>query len=78
MQTTVAKWGNSNALRLPKAIVNQLYINTGDKVNIDIVDNNIVISPTIKKTNLNAILAKMPEDYKVEEVFQCQYGIEKI
>jgi antitoxin MazE len=78
MQTTISKWGNSQALRLPKAVVNQLYIDTGDVVDIDVKDNNIIIKPIKKKSQLDKLLAKMPDDYQVNEVFDDTQGIEVI
>jgi len=76
MQATISKWGNSNALRLPKSVVNQLYINIGDVVNINIEDDNIIIKPVNKKSQLDKLLAKMPDDYQVSEVFDDTCGIE--
>jgi antitoxin MazE len=78
MQTTISKWGNSQALRLPKAVVNQLYIDTGDVVEIDVKDNNIIIKPIKKKSQLDKLLAKMPDDYQVNEIFDDTQGIEVI
>jgi antitoxin MazE len=78
MQTTISKWGNSQALRLPKAVVNQLYIDTGDVVEIDVKDNNIIIKPIKKKSQLDKLLAKMPDDYQVNEIFDDTQGVEVI
>ena len=35
MQTTIQKWGNSYALRLPKPIINRLGLRVGSRVIID-------------------------------------------
>jgi antitoxin component of MazEF toxin-antitoxin module len=78
MQTTISQWGNSNALRLPKSVVNQLYINIGDKVDIDIKDDNIIIKPLKKKSNLDELLSQMPDNYQAVEVFDDICGQEVI
>lgn len=83
MQTTISKWGNSQALRLPKAVVNQLYIDTGDTVDIAVEDNAIIIKPQLKqKSTLDELLAKVPDDYLtkygISEVFDDTSGIEAI
>ncbi|SMM97679.1 hypothetical protein SPONL_798 [uncultured Candidatus Thioglobus sp.] len=52
MQTTVSKWGNSAGLRLPKSMINQLYISTGDKLDIAIDKGRIVIESIKQQPNL--------------------------
>jgi antitoxin MazE len=34
MRTTIARWGNSTALRLPKAIVDELHLKPGQQVEV--------------------------------------------
>ena len=34
MRTTIARWGNSTALRLPKAIVEELQLKPGQQVEV--------------------------------------------
>jgi antitoxin MazE len=34
MRTTIARWGNSTALRLPKAIVDELQLKPGQQVEV--------------------------------------------
>jgi antitoxin MazE len=69
MQTTIAKWGNSQALRIPKAVINQLHINTGDKVDINTHNKQIIITPIItEKNTLDELLAVMPNEYQANEV----------
>jgi antitoxin MazE len=43
MNTAIVKWGNSNAVRLPKAFVRQLGLHENDKVDISVEGNAIVI-----------------------------------
>ena len=43
METTIQKWGNSQAVRLPKAILDELLLQENDRVEIVAVDDTIVI-----------------------------------
>jgi len=45
MYTTIQKWGNSHAVRLPKAILEMTKIKENDKVEIKVQDGNLIISP---------------------------------
>lgn len=78
MQTTVSKWGNSAGLRLPKSIVNQLQITTGDQLNINVNQGKIIIEPIVKTPSLNELLAQVPSDYQTQEVFADTQGIEAL
>jgi antitoxin MazE len=49
MQTTIAKWGNSQGIRLPKAFLQNIQINENDSVDVSLEDNKIII----KKSSLN-------------------------
>ena len=44
METRLQKWGNSNGIRIPNALLEDLKIKTNDKVNIEKQDDKIVIS----------------------------------
>ena len=43
MNTTICKWGNSNAVRLPKALTDALNLRENDAIQINIEGNAIVI-----------------------------------
>lgn len=45
MQTTIQKWGNSLAVRIPKAFVKEANVAYGTTVNLSIDDGRIVIDP---------------------------------
>ncbi|MGL5363014.1 MAG: AbrB/MazE/SpoVT family DNA-binding domain-containing protein [Bosea sp. (in: a-proteobacteria)] len=45
MKTQVARWGNSTAVRLPKAIVEQLGLQTGQVLEISTSDGAIALQP---------------------------------
>ena len=55
--STVAKWGNSLAIRIPKNIADKINLKEGTAIAIDVSDNNIVITPKKLKYTLEELLA---------------------
>ncbi|PSB14176.1 AbrB/MazE/SpoVT family DNA-binding domain-containing protein [filamentous cyanobacterium CCP1] len=49
MVATVAKWGNSLAIRLPQHLVKQIQLTEGAEVDLVVIDGNLVIKPRIRK-----------------------------
>jgi antitoxin MazE len=45
MQTKIQKWGNSLAVRIPKAFVKEAHVAYGTSVDLSVVDGKIVIDP---------------------------------
>jgi antitoxin MazE len=45
MQTTIQKWGNSLAVRIPKAFVKEARVAYGTTVDLSVDDGKIVIDP---------------------------------
>ena len=57
MHTTVQKWGNSLAVRIPKPFVEETHIASGSEVDLTIDDGKIVIVPQAEpKYNLTELL----------------------
>jgi antitoxin MazE len=46
MQTRVQRWGNSLALRIPKAFADDLGLADDGKVELTLADGKLVVSPT--------------------------------
>jgi antitoxin MazE len=49
MFTKVQKWGNSLALRLPRAFVQETRLSRGAVVNMTVDEGKIVVEPGVKK-----------------------------
>ena len=45
MQTKIQKWGNSLAVRIPKAFVKEAHVAYGTSVDLSVSDGKIVIVP---------------------------------
>ena len=48
MNTTVQKWGNSQGIRIPKYILEEVGLNIDDEVKLQKIDNKIVIEKVEK------------------------------
>jgi antitoxin MazE len=53
MNAVIKKWGNSLALRIPKSFAEELKLGLGSQVSIKLYENNIVITPIVKKKRRN-------------------------
>ena len=45
MVATVARWGNSLAVRIPQHVVKEMQLSEGAEVDLLIIDGNLVIKP---------------------------------
>ncbi len=68
MAATVAKWGNSLAVRIPQHIVKQIQLVEGDEVDLVVVDGNLVIKPRPRRRySLEDLVADItPENLHAE------------
>jgi len=68
MLTTIQKWGNSRAVRIPKALAVEAGLELGTKVEIMSVDGELRIVPVEEEYyDLDELLASVPDDYEPEE-----------
>lgn len=60
MTTTVQKWGNSLALRIPSSVAKDVHLHRGSEVDVAIVEGALVVKPKGKrKFSLNQLLKKI-------------------
>lgn len=67
MYAKIQKWGNSHAIRLPKAILDMVQIKENDNVEIEVKDGNVVIIPYKKHKSLDERIAEYKGDYICSE-----------
>lgn len=80
MTAKISKWGNSQGLRMPKDIMDNLHLQVGDNVNITMLDGKVIIEPIKKELleyDLNELISKIPSDYKISEEFDTIVGKEE-
>ena len=61
MTTTIQKWGNSQAIRIPKSILEALFLAEYDTVELAVVDNSLVVS---KKAGLRRAKKSLEERFE--------------
>ncbi|MBE9201119.1 MULTISPECIES: AbrB/MazE/SpoVT family DNA-binding domain-containing protein [unclassified Nodularia (in: cyanobacteria)] len=63
MTAVVAKWGNSLAIRIPRAVAEQAQVTEGTAINFSVEGNSIVLLPQKrKKYTLDELLEGMTPD----------------
>ena len=65
--TTIQKWGNSKAVRLPRAILEKAGLYENDSVELMVREGNIVISPCRKHLTLRERIAGYKGEYEPGE-----------
>lgn len=66
MRIRVSKWGNSLAIRLPKAAVDSLAVKEGESIELSLEGEAVVIRARRPHYTLEALVAAMrPEDEPV-------------
>jgi antitoxin MazE len=62
MNTTIKKWGNSLALRIPKSYAREINLEEGAWVDLKLEENKIIVSPMKKrkkKYTLEGLVSKI-------------------
>lgn len=67
MQAQITKWGNSLGVRIPKTIARKLYFKEGAVVNLQVFNNNLVITP--ETSELDTLLNSISNENRHHEVF---------
>ena len=58
MQARIAKWGNSLAVRLPRAIADDLGLVEGQSVDIAVENGSVMLKPTPGRVRLSDLVAE--------------------
>ena len=71
MLTAIQKWGNSQGVRLPKTILDKLFLQENDQVEIMAENDSIIIRKATRKRrakkSLEELFANYTGSYKCEE-----------
>jgi antitoxin MazE len=77
MYTSIQRWGNSNAIRLPKAILETVHITENDRVEILAEGDHILIQPVRRvPVSLEELFAGYEGGYDFAEQFSGSAGRE--
>ena len=68
MYTSIQRWGNSNAVRLPKAVLDASDMRENDRVEIMTEKNKIIIRPAKRRyTSLDEVFEGYTGNYRCTE-----------
>ena len=71
MLTTIQRWGNSQGVRLPKTILDELFLQENDQVEIVAENSSIIIKKATRKRrakkSLEELFANYTGKYKCKE-----------
>lgn len=66
--TQVAKWGNSLAVRIPKAIAEDAQLREGEPVTVTVpIEGGLVIKPSRRKYQLRQLVTRITAKNRHEE-----------
>jgi antitoxin MazE len=71
MITKIQKWGNSQGLRLSKALLSDISMNIGDEVDVAVRDGALVLTPVRRVRgghNLSDLVRRIPKGFKPGEM----------
>lgn len=78
MQARIQKWGNSLAVRIPKAVATEAHLAQEAIVELAVHDGKLVIEPTKKKNyDLKLLIAGItPDNLHAEDIWGAPVGRE--
>ena len=66
MQTTISKWGNSLALRLPRNVTDEVRLVEGATVELEVEDGTIRVTPRRPKFKLADLLTDYSRSAEID------------
>ncbi|MDH2908491.1 MAG: AbrB/MazE/SpoVT family DNA-binding domain-containing protein [Candidatus Eremiobacteraeota bacterium] len=76
MKATIARWGNSLAVRLPKDALLQARLAEGDVVEISVRDGALALLPRREEPSLSELVAAIAPENLHGETFVGPHGAE--
>jgi antitoxin MazE len=68
METTLAVWGNSLGVRIPKELLKKGDYKKGDKIEVELSGADIVLRKKVEEVPFSQIIAACSEPYDAEWV----------
>lgn len=57
MKTRIRKWGNSLAIRIPKAFASEMGLQNNSTVEVSLNDDELIIKPSPKRYSLESLVS---------------------
>ncbi len=67
MNTRIAKWGHSLAVRIPRAFAREAKLEEGTEVDITVSDGRLVISPARSRSGLEKLVEQITPEKRHDE-----------
>jgi len=67
-RTQISKWGNSNAVRIPKTVLDQARLREDDEIEVYAENGRIVIEAVVPEVDFAALLDKVTSKNRHGEV----------
>lgn len=68
MEAVLANWGNSLGLRIPKMIADMLRLKKGSKMNFELIDGKIILSPLSSIDDAKQALKQMAQGLNLKKM----------
>jgi len=68
MRVAVRKWGNSLALRIPKALADNSHIENGTQVDVAVENGRLIVAPVPAAATLHELLSRVTAENTHAEV----------
>jgi antitoxin MazE len=62
VRVQLVKWGNSNAVRLPKTVLDKANVREGEELEVRVERGKIALYPTKKKMTLDSLVAGITKE----------------
>lgn len=64
----IAGWGNSPAIRIPKAMLDELQVDQGDDVDLAVEDGLLIVRPVNPKLTLESLVAGITPENRHKQI----------
>jgi antitoxin MazE len=68
VRSQIVGWGNSQALRIPKAMLDELQIREGDEVEMMVEDGRLTVQPLNPRLTLESLVAAITPENRHKEL----------
>jgi antitoxin MazE len=62
VRVKLVRWGNSNAVRLPKAVLDKANVHEGEELEVRVEKGRIALCPTKNKVTLDSLVAGITKE----------------